>query len=341
MRKLLVGFALLLVIALGLYLHFRKPKAAPEIAYAGDRDITLWSTSAQVREPVGTLDYGDRLEVLERSQDQVQVRTGAGLTGWTTDNELLSADLWQRAKDLDAKTATMPVEARGHATAIGNLHVDPERDGARIRQLAKDTPVELYERRVSDVSPLAAKIAATDNAKPESTRKEDWWLIRARLSDQSTVSGWILGRFIDLDVPSPLPDYASSADMRIVAWFELNHVADESGAAKPQYLLVGSKGPEGQPCDFTLLRVYTWGKQKERYETAYVEGDLCGKLPVNVVQAKTPGGDARFSFEDIGTGSREQRAYYMHQTIVRREGEPRRIEHTGHSHPAKKKHAQR
>src|SRR5277367_6494814 len=47
-------------------------------------------------------------------------------------------------------------------------------------------------------------------------------------------------------------------------------------------------GPEGQPCDFTALRVYTWGKQKERYETAFVESDVCGKFPILKSRAAGP-----------------------------------------------------
>ena len=119
-------------------------------------------------------------------------------------------------------------------------------------------------------------------------RKEDWWLVRAKTSEKDSVSGWILGRFIELDVPQPLPDYASSAGMRIVSWSELNQVVDASGKSRPQYLLLGAHGPEGQPCDFSMLRVYTWGKQRQRYETAYVESGVCGKLPVDVKNSRHP-----------------------------------------------------
>ena len=38
----------------------------------------------------------------------------------------------------------------------------------------------------------------------------------------------------------------------------------------------------GKACDFTMLRVYTWGSKRKRYETAYVESDLCGHLPIRV-----------------------------------------------------------
>ena len=141
--------------------------------------------------------------------------------------------------------------------------------------------------------------------------------MRAQTSEKDSVSGWILGHFIDLDVPQPLPDYASSAGMRIVSWSELNKVIDASRKARPQYLLLGAHGPEGQPCDFSMLRVYTWGKKRERYETAYVEGGVCGKLPVEVKDSPQAG-ETRFSFTDLSNGAPAQRDYVMHQTIVRR-----------------------
>ena len=74
-----------------------------------------------------------------------------------------------------------------------------------------------------------------------------------------------------------------------MSWSELNHVVDASGKSRPQYLLLGAHGPEGQPCDFSMLRVYTWGKQRQRYETAYVESGVCGKLPVDVKNSTPPG----------------------------------------------------
>ena len=324
MRKLLVGFVLVLLISTAAYFRFRHSKHPRELAYVGNRQVTLWSTSAQVRERVGTVSYGERLEVLNRFQEQVQVRTSSGLTGWITQSELLTSEMWQKAKDLEAKTATLPIEAQGHTGARSNLHVEPGRDTPRIRQLDKMVQVDLFERQVADV-PGTAVVTAKDDASvasqesaPPAAKKEDWWLVRAHLSDQTTAAGWILGRFLDLDVPSPLPDYASAAGMHIVAWFELNRVADAaSGQPKPQYLLVGTKEPEGHPCDFTLMRVYTWGKKKQRYETAFVESDVCGKLPVKIAAPKIPAANATFSFEDWTAGTAQQRTYVMQETIVK------------------------
>ena len=328
-RKLLFGFALLLAIAGGIYYRLHRPAPPLEIAYAGNRLVTLQSTTAQVREPITTVNYGEPLDVLRRFQDQVQVRTKTGLTGWVAEREILSADVWQKAADLDKRTASLASQARGHTRVLTNLRVDAGRDAIRLRQLNKGTPLEIYERRTVEV-PTSGPAATTDDSagEPAAQKKEDWWLVRARTTDKD-VSGWVLGRFIDLDVPEPLPDYASSAGMRIVAWFELNKVTDTAGKSRPQYLLVGAHGPEGQPCDFSLLRVYTWGKKRDRYETAYIESDVCGKLPVHIEPAPHGSEDTKFSFLDVASGT--PREYVMHQTVVRR------VKQAGESTPRKRK----
>src|SRR5258708_1783338 len=126
------------------------------------------------------------------------------------------------------------------------------------------------------------------------------------------VAGCALARFIELDLPGPVKDLASSADLHVVAWFELNRVPDASGGEVPQYLVAGSRGGEVQVCDFTMLRVYTWGAARKRYETAYVESDLCGRLPIRISGgAKGP----EFQFPDVDEGGAE-RSYAMYQTSV-------------------------
>jgi len=354
-RKVLLGSALLMVLVVALYVRFHHSTPPLETAYAGSRTVTLYSTSAQVREPVTTVNFGDHLDVLQRFQSQVKVRTAAGIVGWIEENDLLSADLWETLKDLEAKSATMPVVARGHTRVLSNLHIEPGRDSPRVRQLNKDIPLDMMARQpelvvaasISSPESESADEAAPETAKPDDRKspdpkskdrkskgkpdskldanpdtkpepkKEDWWLVRAHMADQTILAGWLLGRFVALDVPAPLPDYATSAGMRIVAWTELNRVASSAGKSMPQYLLLGTHGPEGQPCDFTALRVYTWGKQKERYETAFVESDVCGKFPILKSRAAGPEADLTFNFLDYSNGAPDRRTYQMHQTIVR------------------------
>jgi hypothetical protein len=132
------------------------------------------------------------------------------------------------------------------------------------------------------------------------------------------IAGWVVARFVELDLPDPVREGAASANLRPVAWFELNRVSDPSGD-KSQYLVAAARGPEGQVCDFTSLRVYTWYVKKSRYETAFIENDLCGQMPVRI--GKGPKGEPEFRFKVIG-GSKEERVYRLIQTVVRRVRQP-------------------
>jgi hypothetical protein len=107
---------------------------------------------------------------------------------------------------------------------------------------------------------------------------------------------------------------AASANLRPIAWFELNRVSDPNGE-KPQYLLAAARGPEGQACDFSSLRVYTWYVKKSRYETAFIENNLCGQMPVQV--GKGPKGEPEFRFR-VMDRNKEERVYRLNQTVVRR-----------------------
>jgi len=328
-RKILIGFALVVVFGGGYYLLKSRSKGPLEIAYAGNREVTIWSTTAQVREPVIIVKYGALLDVLKRADDELEVRTTNGVIGWVNERELLTADMWFKARDLEESVVKMPVQAEGHTRVLTNLHILPGRDAARVRQLARNVPLDLYLRKPLDV-PATTNLNDEEESstEPPQAKKEDWWLVQAHTSDDDSVAGWVLGRFIDLDVPEPLPDYASSAGVHIVSWAMLNRVRDPDGKLHPQYLVLASQGSEGQPCDFTMLRGYTWGMKSQRYETAYVESDLCGMLPLHMDAAKQLGGDSTFWFRDVSDGD-QQRTYHMHQTIIRRERQPSEKEHPG------------
>jgi hypothetical protein len=91
-------------------------------------------------------------------------------------------------------------------------------------------------------------------------------------------------------------------------------VEDPSGN-KAQYLLAATRGSEGQSCDFSVLRVYTWNRKKSRYETAFIENNLCGKLPIQT--DKTASGQPEFRFFNADDPQHE-RVYRLIQTVVRR-----------------------
>jgi hypothetical protein len=128
------------------------------------------------------------------------------------------------------------------------------------------------------------------------------------------IAGWVLARFIDLDLPGSVRDYASSSGLHVQAWFVLNRVPNGSGGEAPQYLVAATRGGGDQPCDFNVLRVYTWGKVRNRYETAYTESNLCGHMPIRVLQGPT---GPEFRFAEAGEAGGE-RTYVMKGTMVRR-----------------------
>jgi hypothetical protein len=326
MRRVMLGFILFVIIGVVAYRRYRQPKTALEIGYAGGRQVTLWSSTAVVREPVATLNFGDQLSILNRFRNEIEVRTDKGAMGWINKGELLSSKLWETAHLLEKKAATMPVEARGHTKVLSNLHVEPGREMPRIEQISSGVPVELLAREPvelqTDQPGTEEEISTGESA--GASKKEDWWLVLARTPEEGRVAGWVLGRFIDLDVPSPLPDYASAADMRIVAWFALNHVNDANGNPQPQYLVLGTKGPAGQICDFRQVRVYTWDVKRNEYETAFIDSDVCGKLPVTLTHGSASTSEVTFSFRDLGNGAPVVRTYRMRQTIVRRVGQDER-----------------
>jgi hypothetical protein len=230
------------------------------------------------------------------------------------------------------------VQARGRTKVTTNLRVEPGRTEPRLYQFTRGTEVEIVGRAVADWVQVSEEKETMGEG--EISKKEDWFLVRGiatrppgegtirnsaimnttQPGDQTIpIAGWVVARFVSLDIPDTVREYTTSANIRPMAWFELNRVTDSEGD-HPQYLVAGTHSPEGQPCDFTTLRVYTWNPKKTRYETAYIENDLCGALPIQV--GKGPKGEPEFRFH-VMEGAKEERVYHLIQTVVRRVREPK------------------
>ena len=330
----IVTVVLMALIVAGIAFWLRSRRLAPEYSYAYvvDSGAIVWNSNAQVRQPVVTLHYGERVAVLQHSGDRAEVRTDTGARGWIDESDLMDAELWQQAAMLLDRAKGMPVQARGHTRTISNVRLMAGRDGARIFQFGRNEPVVVLERSTSEI-PAESGTEATAQNLP---KREDWLLVlripqargpAAQSSAQAAapgetssmpspavpIAGWVLARFIELDPPAPIPDYFSASNLRVVAWFVISSVPD-GDERKPQYLVAGNRGGEGQPCDFTLLRFYTWGAKRQRYETAYVENDICGRFPLKVTANPA---EQEFRFADPMQDGAEQ-TYRVRQTSVRR-----------------------
>src|SRR5215475_2197461 len=332
-RKLLVAIPLLCMVVVLAWIFRPKHEVVGE-AYVSERTVTLWSSIAQVREQLGVLNYGQHVDVLTRRNDNVKVRTATGVVGWVDSRYLMPPELWQRSTKLLEQTKSMGVQARGRTKVPTNLRVEPGRTEPRVYQFTRGTEVEIFGRAVADWVQVADEKEG-GGSENEGSKKEDWYLVRGiathppgdgavrnsavmnttQPGDQTTpIAGWIVARFVALDLPDPVRDGMSAANIRTIAWFELNRVTDDEGE-HPQYLVAGSRSPEGQPCDFMTLRVFTWNPKKTRYETAYIENDLCGALPIRM--GKGPKGEPEFRFHVMNV-AKEERVYHLIQTVIRR-----------------------
>ncbi|HWY08767.1 MAG TPA: SH3 domain-containing protein [Candidatus Acidoferrales bacterium] len=330
-RKLLVAVPLLCLVAL-LAWFFRPKHESLSDAYISERSVTLWSSVAQVREQLGVLLYGDHVDVLARHNENVKVRTAAGLVGWVDGRYLMDPDLWRRSAKLLKQASTIPLQARGRTKVPTNLRVQPGRNEPRLYQFSRNAPVEIVGRATADWVQVSDE--KESGGEPAESKREDWFLIRGTATrppgegvvrnsaitnttqpgDQAVpIAGWVIARFVSLDLPDPVREGAESANIRALAWFELNRVTDGEGD-HPQYLVAGARGPEGQACDFTTLRVYTWYSRKSRYETAFIDNNACGAFPIRV--SNDPKGEPEFFFRLFG--GKEGRHYRLIQTVVRR-----------------------
>src|SRR6202045_233272 len=347
-RKLLIAIPLLCAVAMAAWIYRPKHEAAGE-GYIGERSVTLWSGVAQVREPLDALHYGDRVEIVARHNDSVKVRTSGGEVGGIDARSLMEPALRQGSAKLLGDAQELPVQARGRTKVATNLRVLPGRTQPRLYQFGRGIPVEIVGRAVADVAQASdekdiAGEAAADS-KNEDAKKEEWLFVRGlatrppsetnpRTPDTSRttqpgdrtspIAGWIIGRFVEMDLPDAVREGTASANVRPVAWFELNKVSDITGA-KPQYLVAGTRGPDSQPCDFTNIRVYTWNLKKSRYETAYIENNLCGQMPVRIGTGPKGEPEFRFRSRDVNASAgnsqvanNDERAYRLIQTVVRR-----------------------
>lgn len=327
MKRPYIALVIVPVVLITAYLFW--PRTPLEAAHGAERKVAVWNRLAQVREPVATLSYGEKVGILERRKENTRVRTASGAEGWIDQKYLMPAALWQRGLDLRARAATLKPQARAATKVATNVRAEPGREGPRLYQFSGGVNVDVLARQIVEFTPpppaagaqpaqaetpVESGTGAVSAAFPEK-RREDWLLVRG-VGGDGEIAGWVLGRFVAPDYPAPLRDYAGG--IRFVAWFELTATPSAAGP-RPTYVAAGVIGPEGQPCDFTLIRVYTWNPRRLRYETAYVEGRLCGRLPLEVRRSADTTQEASFRFVNATPRKGDEpREYRAKQNVVRR-----------------------
>jgi hypothetical protein len=299
--RLKILLALILITGSSAYYYFvYRPahRVVGEAAYVLPQSVELVDTPAEVRIVVGSLRSGDRLEISTRTRNWARVQTADGLAGWVELKNLLDSRTYEGGQQLLREVASLPPQAEGHTTGVVNLRLDPSRDAAQLAQLTENQKLHVFGRR------MVERPSPVDQPSVEKTR-DAWYLIRA-----DSRAGWVLGRFVALDIPEALSRYAQGTNS--VAWVVISTVEGD-GQSIPEYLVADRVG--SQDVDFTHIRVFTWWVKNHEYVTAYVESDLKGYFPIRV--AFLHGAHYfRLRLKD-DEGKKYQKVYRLFDTITR------------------------
>ena len=264
--------------------------------------MPLSDSPAEVRLEITQLHHGERVGIRSRTEHWARVETAEGRVGWIKQENLIDAPAFEKGREILSNMKKESPQASGRAAAPANLRVEPARDAVQITQLAAGERVEVFGRRMVARTPQPGKPQAGE------TPREAWYMVRA--GDRA---GWVLGRLISLEIPEAIGHYAQS--FNLVAWLVLSTV-DDNGRAVPQY--VAADREDTQDYDFTRIRVFTWGVERQEYATAYVESHLKGFFPIRVMKVDgSPGFRLRLEGQ---RGRKFQKVYRMNETIVRPRG---------------------
>src|SRR5208282_5290636 len=102
-RKLLIAVPLLALVALAAWMLRPRHETLGE-AFVSEKVVPLLSSIAQVREQIGMLHYGERVDVVGKHNDFIKVRTNSGALGWVESRQLMEPALWQRSIKLLEET---------------------------------------------------------------------------------------------------------------------------------------------------------------------------------------------------------------------------------------------
>ena len=274
----------------------RKSIVHHDYMYVSASETSLRDRVATMYNKVGTVENGDRVEVLERQRRFLRVRTDKGQEGWIEERSLVSQDIYDGFQKLVQDNGNTPVQARGTTRAELNMHLTASRDGDHLYQLKDGEKVDILRRATAPKNPpKAAKPVTSASAKPATSKTAaekkgapppqklappapapatpastsatspnqpppppvmEDWYL---VRNSSGHLGWVLLRMIDLDVPLDVAQYAEG--QRIIGYFVLNNV-DEEGKQVPQYLMLLNEPKDGLAWDYNQIRVFTRNRAK-------------------------------------------------------------------------------
>lgn len=156
--------ALLLVLVWAASCKRPGPVGSGEIMYVSAPTANLRDHVSTVYNRVGSVQNGDRVEVLERQKRFVRVRTAQKVEGWIELRALVPRETYEQFQQLSTENKATAVEGKGVTRVELNMHVAPGRETDTLYQLAASSKVEMLKRSTTlraTPEEIAAKKAAT------------------------------------------------------------------------------------------------------------------------------------------------------------------------------------
>ncbi len=290
-------------------------------AYAGPMTLQVREALAARAKAADTLKHGERVELLGRRRGFYRIRTERGREGWVDGRQLLSAQEMEALRRLARRAAAAPSQGAATVLEPLNMHTGPYRQAPSFRRIQPEERVEVIayarmerkpyapppllkqssataqkkaaapKRRKNGAEPLAKPPAPalpenwlemSRTARPEEKAPDaapaapvdEWALVRSR----DGAAGWVLARMLYMAIPDEVAQYAERA--RIMAYFQIGAVKAK-GAEKPVWLWA-AQSQRNAAHDFDSLRIFVWSAKRGRWETAFIERGLKGRLPVEL-----------------------------------------------------------
>lgn len=127
-----------------------------EYMYVSASETSLRDRVATMYNKMGTVQNGERVEVLEKQRRFLRVRTANGQEGWIEERSLVPQEIFDGFQKLAQDDINTPVQAHGTTRAELNMHLTPSRDGEHLYQLKDGEKVEILKRATAEKNPPKA-----------------------------------------------------------------------------------------------------------------------------------------------------------------------------------------
>ena len=293
------------------------------------RHAQVRSSTAVVAADLVEVNRGDAVDILDTTDVQdpssaenkerwlrVRAHDESNTEGWIEARNVMSEDVFGRARKLADEDKNTQTQANGQLRASTNLRLSPDRSGNDNIVLKLDSGAKFdivgwkrvpkpkaSETTESDDAPKAgsaqqnSRKGKSEAPKEPEEQNELWYKVRLNPSVSPAPAGWLYGKQVELTVPSDIIFYRTGREF--VAWQRLD--ADTAGTTSASAPKDKDEGKETSPGSWVILerssvsdtqkgnrpdfdRIYVLGYNKETQEhyTAYRSTDLKGFLPLRV-----------------------------------------------------------